>query len=285
MPASCGSTPEFANVDVGDVTLNVACQGDGPTVLLLHGFPEFWYGWTDVMNGLAGDHRVVVPDQRGYNLSDKPDGLDAYKIDKLVADMVALIDTLDAPVHLVGHDWGGVVAWGLASLFPDKIESLVIANGPHPNVFAREYTNNPEQKAASSYVSFFISPGAEDALSANNYGALAGAFAGALNDEQLDVYKEAWAQPGALTATLNWYRANFDAEDGPQFAGEYHIDVPTLVLWGEKDTALLIGNIAGLDDYVSDLTIQTYDDATHWIGHDKPAEVAAEIAAFVATHD
>jgi len=150
-------------------------------------------------------------------------------------------------------------------------------------VFTREYAENPDQKAASSYITFFLSPTAEDVLAANDYALLASSFESALSADEIARYKEAWAQPGALTSSLNWYRANFDAE-GPAFEGEITIEVPTLVLWGLGDEALLEGNLVGLDDYVADLEIKTYDDATHWIAHEKPQEVAAEIAAFVAAH-
>jgi pimeloyl-ACP methyl ester carboxylesterase len=281
-PLKCGSDAlEFQMLNVGEVEFNVGCRGQGTTVVLLHGFPEFWYGWKQVVDELAGDLRLVVPDQRGYNLSDKPDGLDAYKIEKLMGDIAGLIKALgDDKVVLVGHDWGGVVAWGMGAMYPDLIDKLIILNAPHPQVFARELAENPEQQQASGYISFFMGD-VESTLSANDFALMAGTvFNDAFSDEDIAKYKEAWAKPGALTAMLNWYRANFS--DGAPATGDVVVDkVPTLVLWGMKDTALLPGNLDGLDKYVTDLTVKKFENATHWINHEEPAAVAAAIRSFI----
>jgi pimeloyl-ACP methyl ester carboxylesterase len=272
---------EFRTIDVGEVSLNVACRGSGPTLVLLHGFPEFWYGWSAVMDRLASKYRLIVPDQRGVNVSEKPDGVANYQIAHLVTDIAGLIDAVSTdPVIVVGHDWGGVVAWVVASQVPDKVEKLVIMNAPHPDVFAREYAENPDQQDASFYIGLLIADSSEEVLSANDYAFLVGAMGGGLSDTDLERYKEAWAQPGALTGMVNWYRANF-TDEGPAVPQSVHVSVPTLVLWGLADTALLAGNIEGLEDYVPDLTLKTFEGVSHWIAHEIPDEVAAAIDAFV----
>jgi pimeloyl-ACP methyl ester carboxylesterase len=274
-------TVEFRTVDVGEVSLNVACRGSGPTLVLLHGFPEFWYGWNAVMDQLASKYRLIVPDQRGYNLSDKPEALEDYEIPHLVTDIVGLIDAVSAdPVTVVAHDWGGAVAWGLANQHADKVDKLIILNAPHPDVFARELANNPAQQQASFYVEIVTAPTAETVLSDNDYAFLTIALGGVVSDEDMALYKEAWGQPGALTGMVNWYRANFK-ESQLQIAESVTVDVPTLVLWGLADTALLPGNLEGLDEYVSDLTVHTFDGVSHWIAHEIPETVADAIDAFV----
>jgi epoxide hydrolase 4 len=272
--------PEFRRVDVGEVELHVACQGAGPTVVLLHGFPEYWRCWADVMDELAGSYRLIAPDQRGYHLSDKPEDLAAYTVDRLVGDVVGLIDHVSAePVVLVGHDWGGAVAWPTASFFADRVRGLVIANSPHPNVFTRLLASSSEQQRASGYVSLFVSPDAEAVLSANDYGVLRGIFTGIVDDAELADYVAAWSQPGALTGSLNWYRAAWPSAEEPLDV-EVRIDVPTLVLWGMRDLALLPANLEGIDDYVADLRVERFEEATHWIAHEEPEAVARAIDDF-----
>ena len=267
-------TPEYRMVNVGQVSLNVACQGSGPTVVLLHGFPEFSLAWQKLMDELAADYRLIVPDQRGYNLSDKPEGVENYTIDKLVADVAGLIDHVsDEPVALLGHDWGGAVAWVVGNQLTTRVNKLMIANGPHPDVFARELANNPDQQEASSYINALLTPGSETFMAANDYALLASAFAGSLSDEELVLYKAAWGQEGALLGMVNWYRANIT--EAGTFDGEnVTVDTPTLVMWGMKDAALLAGNLVGLEEFVSDLTVVEFADATHWIGHEQPKELA-----------
>ena len=249
---------DFRMVDVGKVSLNVACQGEGPVIVLLHGFPEFWYGWKPVMDSLAEDYRLIVPDQRGYNLSDKPDSLAAYKGDLLAADIAGLIRKVSAePILLVGHDWGGAIAWLIAHQYPELIKALVILNAPHPDIFKRELANNPDQQAASSYIDLIQNPNAEMTLSANNYGFMTLLMSGTLSASELEVYKQAWSQPGALTAMLAWYRASYD--NGIVDIGDsVTIGVPTLVLWGMQDGAILPSNLNGLENYVTDLEIKQF---------------------------
>jgi pimeloyl-ACP methyl ester carboxylesterase len=272
------SEPEFHMVDVGAINMHVACQGAGPTIILLHGFPEFWYSWQKVMNELAADFRLIVPDQRGYNLSDKPGAVSDYVIDSLLTDIGALIDRVSTePVVIVGHDWGGPVAWETAHAFREKVRLMISANGPHPNVFGNLLAGDSEQQEASSYMSWFAATGTENLLMANDFAILASFFDGILTANELEVYKEAWGQENAIWGGLNWYRAaSFDSA-----ATQVTIDVPTLVLWGLDDTALLPQNLDGLDEYVPDLEIITYEEVSHWIEHEIPLEISQEIRRFV----
>jgi epoxide hydrolase 4 len=269
----------FRDVDVGEVTLNVACRGEaGSTIVLLHGFPEFWFGWNAVMDELADGYRLVVPDQRGYNLSDKPAEVADYALEHLVADVVGLVDAIGSDtVTLVGHDWGGAVAWAVASQHPDLLDRLVILNAPHMDVFRDLLLNDEEQQAAFSYVDLFLLEGSEDLMAANDYAAMVDSMGGVLSESEVDAYKEAWAQPGAMTGGLNWYRANFEADGIPKAADPLTVDVPTTVVWGMDDIALLPKNLDDLPTYVSDLTVIEIDEGTHWVAHEFPAEVAAAI--------
>lgn len=284
--------PVISSHAIGELAnMDITCQGtSGPVVLLLHGFPDFAYGWTKVMRKLAKDHIVIAPDQRGYHKTSGPDDVDGYKIDKLVGDIEALVkrisateDGLAAPGKLtvVGHDWGGAIAWTFGHKHPDLLSKLVIINGPHPDVFIREYNENPEQKNASAYMAFFSTPGSEGALMANEHKLLVDAFGDALLELDKLKYRELFAA-SKLTRMLNWYRANIDTTKGTIAASDITIKVPTLVAWGMKDTALLPGNLVGLDKYVEKLTIQHFPTATHWVPHEQPAAIATAVREFTA---
>jgi pimeloyl-ACP methyl ester carboxylesterase len=235
---------------------------------------------------------------RGYNLSSKPAELDQYQMKHLVEDIRALAEHLGSKKFiLVAHDWGGVVAWAFAMAHPECLEKLIIVNAPHPGVFARELRDNPAQQKASEYMLFFRGDQAEARLSADNCAALVkavmgeGLKTGAFTEEDKQVYIEAWSQPGALTGGLNYYRA---MKAGPPAPGESRenrmaidparlmVKVPTLVIWGEKDTALLTGNLDGLDQFIPDLTIRRVPEGTHWVVHEKPVEVNRHIREFLA---
>lgn len=280
-PCNSG-TVEFRKVDLGGVSLNVACKGEGPVIVMLHGFPEFWFGWNSIMDSLSKDYRLIIPDQRGYNLSDKPGDVASYEAEILTNDIAELIDKVSVePILLVGHDWGGVIAWLVAHHYPELIKGLVIINAPHPDIFKRELANNPDQQAASSYITLFQSPLAESLLSANDYDLLFNTtkLSEILSSAEISVYKEAWSQPGALTSMLNWYRASYD--NGNMSVGEtVTISVPTLVLWGMEDFALLPGNLIGLDQYVADIEVNTFPNAGHFIVHELPSEVAFSVKEF-----
>ena len=291
-------------VKVNGVRLHYVTAGKGPLILFLHGFPEFWYEWKNQLVEFGKDHQAVAPDLRGYNLSDKPAELDQYRMANLVEDVRAFADHLShgKKFVLVGHDWGGAVAWSFAIAHPDYLAKLVIVNAPHPGVFARLLTSDPEQQKASQYMLMFRGEKAEAMLSDNNYAGLVGAVlgaglkTGAFTEEDKQKYIKAWSQPGALTGGLNYYRANRvgppapgkDTDQKSSSTGNFAVDptaltvkVPTLVIWGEKDTALLTQNLDGLDQFVPQLTIKRIPDGTHWVIHEKPTEVNGDIREFI----
>ncbi len=281
---------------VNGIRIHYVEDGHGSLIIFLHGFPEFWYEWKNQLSEFARDYRVVAPDMRGYNLSDKPAELEPYQPKYLVEDVRALADQLAADKFiLVGHDWGGVVGWLLALTYPERIRKLVIVNAPHPVIFQRELRQHEAQQQASRYMLLFRSPQAEQILAEDNYRRMRnmltqyGLERGFFDEDDQRAYLEAWSQPGALTGGLNYYRA---ARLGP-FSGDESnnqltdsarvpvINVPTLVIWGEKDTALLTGNLDGLEQFVSELSIQRVPDGTHWVIHEYPALVNQYIRAFI----
>ena len=288
-------------VQVNGVRLHVVTAGKGPLMLFLHGFPEFWYEWKNQLAEFGKDHLAVAPDMRGYNLSDKPADLDQYKINVLVEDIRALGDHFSHQKKfiLVAHDWGGAVAWAFAIAHPEMLDKLVIVNAPHPGVFGRLLATDPAQQRASQYMLMFRSPQAEQNLSANDYAWLVTAVLGdglkngVFTEEDKQAYIKAWSQPGALTGGLNYYRGN---EAGPPAAGEsanapranapgdpnaLMVKVPTLVIWGEKDTALLTQNLDGLEKFVPQLTVKRIPDGSHWVIHEKSGEVNTAIRDFI----
>jgi pimeloyl-ACP methyl ester carboxylesterase len=284
--------------EVNGVRLHYATAGKGKLVMFVHGFPEFWYEWKNQLAEFGKDYMAVAPDMRGYNLSSKPAEVDQYQVKYMVEDLRALAEKLGHKKFiLVAHDWGGAIAWAFAIAHPDYLEKLVIINAPHPAVFARELRDNPAQQKASQYMLFFRSPGAEQALSANNYAQLVnivlgeGLKTGAFTEEDKQAYIEAWSRPGALTGGLNYYRAarvgppsGEGDKSGTSFAQDMPslvVKVPTLVIWGEKDVALLTGNLEGLDKFVPALTVKRIPDGTHWVIHEKPALVNTYIREFI----
>lgn len=287
-------------VTANGLRLHCVCAGAGPLMLFLHGFPEFWYEWKEQLREFGRDHLAVAPDLPGYNLSDKPSKLERYRGDILVEDIRALADHFRGgrKFILVGHDWGGALAWAFAGAHPEKIEKIVIINAPHPAIFGRLLATNADQQSASQYMLMFRSPGAEAFLSANNHAALVEAVLGDLlrtgsfQESDKEAYLKAWSQPGALTGGLNYYRANQvgpPGASGENVAGgnaapdpaRWTVRVPTLVIWGEKDIALTTHNLEGLDQFVPDLTIKRIPDGSHWVIHQKPAEVNRYMREFL----
>jgi epoxide hydrolase 4 len=281
--------------EVNGVRLHYVSAGKGPLIIFLHGFPEFWYEWKDQLPEFGKDHRAVAPDMRGYNLSEKPAGVDHYQMKDLVEDVRALAEHLGYKKFiLVGHDWGGGVAWAFAIAHPESLEKLVIINCPHPAILARELAENPAQQKASQYMLMFRSAQAEQTLSANNYAGLVngvlgeGLKSGVFTEADKQAYIAAWSQPGALTGGLNYYRAanlgpptpDSPATPAADMSGLV-VKVPTLVIWGEKDTALLTGNLDGMDKFVPNLTIKRIPNGSHWVIHEKPALVNGYIREFI----
>jgi pimeloyl-ACP methyl ester carboxylesterase len=268
---------------VNGVRLHFVESGSGAPILFLHGFPEFWYAWKDQLVEFSRDHRAIALDQRGYNLSAKPADVADYALAVLVEDIRAFLEQLGlTQVTLVGHDWGGVVAWAFAMAHPERLERLVIINAPHPAVFRRELASNPAQQEASRYIEVFRTPQAEALLAANHCAALErivladGLDKGYFTAEDRSAYLAAWQRPGAISGGLNWYRAM-----GSAMPARSILAVPTLVIWGMGDTALLPGNLDGLDQWVARLQVERIPDADHWVVHQKPAEVNRLIREFM----
>lgn len=289
-------------VETNGIRLHCVATGDGPLILFLHGFPEFWYAWKNQLSEFGKDHFAVGPDLRGYNLSDKPAELDHYRMNDLVEDIRALGEhySPERKFVLVGHDWGGAVAWSFAIAHPNRLEKLVIVNAPHPGIFGRLLASDAEQQKASQYMLMFRSPEAEKTLSENDNALLVqivlerGLQNGWFTEEDKAAYLKAWSQPGALTGGLNYYRANRVGPPAPgdtaesASTGNFSVDpkalavnVPTLVIWGEQDVALLTQNLDGLDEFVPELTVRRVPDASHWIIHEKPDEVNRYIREFL----
>lgn len=293
--------PEFMAFDAGSVTLNVAYAGDRsrPLIVLLHGFPEYWAAWREVMADLASDFFVVAPDQRGYNLSSRPAGVDAYRTKHMVADLAALADHLSPgrPFVLAGHDWGASVAYAYAFAHPGRLSRLVIANGVHPWCFQKAIHDDPAQRLASQYINKLRDPAADERMVENGFRRTLRMIEGFsradwMTGEVRAGYLDAWGQPGALPAMLNWYRASpIEVPEPGEPAASTVLDtippetmavrMPHLVLWGEEDRALTSSCLTGLDRFAPDLTIQRVPGAGHWILHEQPKAVAAAIRRFV----
>ena len=304
--------PSFTDVyvTVNGVRLHAVKAGQGPLLLFLHGFPEFWYAWRNQLQEFGKDHLAVAPDLRGYNLSEKPALVSEYRPEVLVEDIRQLADQFRAgrKFVLVGHDWGGALAWAFAMAYPSYLEKLIIINAPHPAIFNRLLASDPEQQQASQYMLLFRSSNAEEILSDNNYAALVEVVladllvTGAIGEADKAAYLKAWSEPGALTGGLNYYRAialgppspgdrqglpllEPASGSGERFAdrgrSELRVDVPTLVLWGEKDVALVTRNLDGLDQFVRELTVERIPEGSHWVVHEHPRRINAAIRSFL----
>jgi pimeloyl-ACP methyl ester carboxylesterase len=282
--AACDPALAQTDVDVGEVTLAVTSQGCGPTLLMLHGFPEFDFSWDPLVPGLEGDYRLVRPNQRGYGPSEIPADVAAYEADHLIGDVVGLIDaTTSDKVVLVAHDWGGVVAWMVAQQHPDRLRGLVVLNAPPPGVWAEAVQVEP-QKSASGYIDLFLMETAEATLEANDFAILRGGLDGLITEEQSMQYQAAWAQPGTLTGGLSWYRANLVAGPMPAetFPGDVPVTIPVLLLWGDQDQFLL-GDVLlpGIAEVAPDAEVKHFPDAGHFLMYEEPEGIVDAIRTFV----
>ena len=288
-----------AYVELNGVRLHYVTAGQGKLILFIHGFPEFWYAWRNQLAEFGRDYLAIAPDMRGYNLSSKPTDVEQYRIQYLIEDVRTLAEHLGhTRFILVGHDWGGAVCWAFALAYPQYLEKLIIINMAHPAIFERELRDNPAQQQASEYMLWFRTPQAEQTLTANNYAMLVesvlspGVARGYFTEEDRQAYLQAWAQPGALTGGLNYYRAAHigpPSAEGTQITGNYALDrasltvkVPTLVIWGEQDPYLLPDNLKGIEEFVPNLTLKRIPDGTHWVIHERPALVNEYIGDFTA---
>jgi len=271
----------------GDVSLQAVAAGphDGPVIVLLHGFPEFWYGWRRQIEPLAAaGFRVIVSEQRGYNLSGKPDGVSAYALTELVSDVIAIADQLGREkIFIAGHDWGAAVAWSTALLHPQRIAKLAVLNVPHPSVMRKFLSTRPRQLLRSWYMFFFQLPWLPEAVfSAFNFrigsrALLRFSRPGTFSEEDLAQYRAAWSQPGALTGMINWYRALFRTR--VKFPDKI-VRVPTRILWGERDAFLLAEMARESLRYCTNAELFTFANATHWLQHEEPARVSELLIDF-----
>jgi pimeloyl-ACP methyl ester carboxylesterase len=273
---------DHQQIETNGIKLHVVQAGpqDGPLVILLHGFPEFWYGWKTQMDFLAErGFRVWTPDQRGYNLSDKPEGIAAYNLDILADDVVGLIDaTGQEKVFLAGHDWGAAAAWWLAMKYPQRLKKLCVVSAPHPSVFQRYLRSNFKQFRKSLYWFFFQIPRLPEFLSSRNDAAAtlrsmkSSSRPGTFSDEDQARYREAWAQPGAWTAMLNWYRASIQAQ--PARLQDSRVHVPTLMIWGTSDSFIAKETAQLSIERCDEGELVMIDNAGHWILHEEPVQTS-----------
>lgn len=249
-------------------------------MILLHGFPEFWYGWKKQIGPLAeAGYRVWVPDQRGYNRSDKPDGIGAYTVDVLAADVVELIDAAgQQKAIVVGHDWGAAVAWWVAATHPERVERLVVLNVPHPAVMKQYASRNIGQMLRSWYIGFFQLPVIPELMAKLGNRAMlvrtlrGSSRPGTFSDDDIHEYKQAWSQPGAFRAMVNWYRAALQRP--PAHALSIRITVPTLLIWGVRDQFLKRDMAQPSIDLCDNGTVFFFETATHWVQHEEPERVS-----------
>jgi pimeloyl-ACP methyl ester carboxylesterase len=276
-------------ITTNGVSLHVVTDGpqDGPLVLMLHGFPEHWYSWRKQIPFFAErGFRVWAPDQRGYNESDKPDGVAAYNIEELSKDVLGLIDASGSDkVYLVGHDWGAAVAWWTAMRHPERLHKMAVLNVPHPVVMENTMRKSLRQLRKSWYIFFFQLPfipelgfkrgGGREMAEGLRKTARRGTF----SDEDLQIYREAWAKPGAVTGMMNWYRAMFRAR--PHIPTDIRIKVPTLLIWGARDVALSREMAQPSIDLCDDGRLVMIEEATHWVQHDEPDRVNQLLGDFL----
>lgn len=262
----------------------------GRPVLLLHGFPEFWYAWRHQIPALASaGFRVIALDQRGYNHSEKPPHISDYGVDALSLDIASVAQTLCSKEHpkvdVVAHDWGGGIAWACAVRFPALIRRMVILNAPHPFAMRKILAGNLQQMVASWYMLAFQIPFLpEKVFARDNHSALVHAMSnmalpGTFTPDDFAQYREAWSQPGALRSMINWYRAL--THRPPKRLSSPRITMPTKILWGVRDTALTAQLAVRSAEYCDHPELEYFEDCTHWLQHEAPTRVNASILQFL----
>lgn len=279
---------DFENIPTNGIKLHTALAGpaNGEPVFLLHGFPDAWFGWEVQIRHLVDvGFRVIAPDQRGYNLSDKPAGISSYKMESLVEDIIGLADVLGYKrFHLAGHDFGAMIAWHLAMRFPARLKRLVIINVPHPVVMQAYLWTHLSQLAKSWHVFFFQLPWIpEHVAKTKDWRLLISALPDDLTEQERNRYREAWSRPNAMTSMINWYRSMLRQTGKPTALPK--ILVPTLILWGQQDPYLSYEMALRSVDFCEDSRLVTFEDATHWVMHDKPDEVSQLLIAHFESNE
>ncbi|TAF08868.1 MAG: alpha/beta hydrolase [Nostocales cyanobacterium] len=276
-----------AYITTNGINLHYVTQGEGPLMLMLHGFPEFWYSWRHQIPAFSQDYQVVALDLRGYNDSDKPQPQSAYVMDELIKDIKGVITGLgyDSCI-LVGHDWGGAIAWNFAYAYPDMVAKLIILNLPHPAKFAQGLST-PQQLLRSYYIFLFQLPLLPELIiQSSDYKAIDKAIQGtafnknAFTRADIEAYKDAAAKRGAITAMLNYYR-NLFSQLTPNKTWPI-LEIPTLMIWGEQDTALGKELTYGTQEYVRHLQIKYIPDSGHWVQQEQPELVTAYMREFLS---
>jgi pimeloyl-ACP methyl ester carboxylesterase len=272
------------------VNLHVVQAGppDGPLVILLHGFPEFWFGWHKQMPALAAAGFCVwAPDQRGYNLSEKPQGLDAYRIDELAADVVGLIDAAGRErAYVVGHDWGATVTWRVAHRYPQRVAKAAVLNVPHPYVMAKYIRRSLRQMLRSTYIAYFQIPHLpERMLGADDWRPMVEALRGTapqglFSEADFARYRAAWSQAGAMTGMLNWYRAF--VQRPVSWSPSPRITPPMLMIWGTADTALEAEMAPLSMELCEEGELHMLEGVSHWVQHQAPQEVNRLLLRYLA---
>jgi len=279
-------TWQHDRIQTNGINLHCVTQGEGDLILFLHGFPEFWYSWRHQIPEFAKDHKAVAIDLRGYNDSDKPATSDAYKMSEFVADVKGVIEGLGYErCTLVGHDWGGAIAWNFAYTYPNMLDKLIILNLPHPAKFS-EGLRTPQQLLKSWYIFLFQIPALPEFLiQLGDYKALEATFLGmavkktTFSQADIEQYKNAIAKRGALTSTINYYRNAFQSGIIGKSWGI--LNVPTLMIWGEEDTALGKELTYGTKQYVRDFQIRYIPNCSHWVQQEQPELVNQYIREFI----
>src|ERR1019366_7701177 len=282
-------TWQHRDIITNGIRMHYVIQGTGPLLVLLHGFPEFWYSWRHQILFLAEQgYTVVAPDLRGYNDNDKP--RTGYKVATLLRDIVGLIKGLgEEKAIIVGHDWGGVLAWQFAQDYPQMTERLIVMNAPHPAAFAREL-RTIKQLRKSWYVFAFQIPWLPEFLLGRRHAELIGRMLygsavhkTAFPPDVLAQYRDAMSKPGALNASLNYYRAVFRRPASALNGTRTIIHTPTLLIWGDQDVALDSNLTRGLEQWVPNLQIRHLPDSGHWVQQEKPAEVNMFLQEFLVS--
>ncbi|MFZ6766107.1 alpha/beta fold hydrolase [Undibacterium sp. Di26W] len=288
---------QFAALDNG-TRLHFASAGERgrPLILFVHGFPEFWYEWSAQLAEFGQDHFAVAPDLRGFNLSDMPADVTAYKARHIVDDLRLLIAHLGyQQATVVAHDWGGAVCWNMAIALPALFEKLIIINSPHPYLFMQALATDPAQKASSEYMNWLRNPGSEEALAKDDFALMDGFFNGMgqgeanwFDADTKAAYHACWAR--GLTGGVNYYRASplhppTDKNPGPLQLNlnpaDFQVKVPTRVIWGENDKALPKTLLDGLENFVDDIQIQRIAEGSHWVIHEQPERINRLIRQFL----